>query len=391
MPHPTAPLQIRPLPAELRKSTRLGAEVVLPESMTLFDPKLLSETDQQIFRTGFFDNGVLVIRDQTGIQPHVLYDIADLLDPDHLPYHSGGQKQVTDSRNILSQNNCSRIPRAPQVTVIGSGHVENYEGIGELDLQHLDQSSFHEYPLSEQEIADGLTRPYRWHMDAALYENLPGIVTSLHAIEVPKVPKQRLQFPQGEIMDVAAGATLFFSGARNFDALSPEEQEFALNTTVHYAPRAYEMIRNCKASSDGLTIENVGRETLIPDLPPFDPEKVHSFPMVWTNPSNGLPHLQIAGCCVYSLTTIDPSTGNKTVVSELAEVRRICHELQEKVYRPENVYAHSWQKGDLVIFHNRGVMHSISGQLAHFKERRLLWQCNMASSTPPKAYRQGSQ
>jgi hypothetical protein len=208
MPHPVMPLQIRPLPAELRKSTRLGAEVVLPESMALFDPKSLSESEKKTFREGFFDNGVLVIRNQAGIEPQVLYDIADLLDPDHLPYHSGGQKQVTDSKNILSQNNCSRIPRAPQVTVIGSGHVSDYEDIEELDLKHLDQSSFHENPLSVQEISSGLTRPYRWHMDAALYETLPGIVTSLHAIEVPEVPKQQIHFPGRESMGVAAGATL---------------------------------------------------------------------------------------------------------------------------------------------------------------------------------------
>ncbi|KAJ4358785.1 uncharacterized protein N0V89_003369 [Didymosphaeria variabile] len=194
--------------SELRKSTSLGAEVILPEYMTLLNPKSLSDAEKEVLRKAFFDNGILVIRNQAGIEPQVLYDIADLLDPDHLPYHSGGQKQVTDLKNILSQNNCSRIPRAPQVTVIGSGHVQDYEGIEELDLKHLDQSSFHEHPLSEQEVASGLTRPYRWHMDAALYENLPGIVTSLHAIEVPEVPAQKLQFPDGETMDVAAGATL---------------------------------------------------------------------------------------------------------------------------------------------------------------------------------------
>ncbi|KAF1979046.1 alpha-ketoglutarate dependent xanthine dioxygenase [Bimuria novae-zelandiae CBS 107.79] len=355
MPHPAAPLQIRPLPADLRKSTLLGAEVVLPESMTLLDLKALSETEKETLRKGFFENGVLVIRDQTGIEPQVLYDIADLLDPDHLPYHSGGQKQVTDSKNILSQNNCSRIPRAPQVTVIGSGSVENHEGIDSLDLKHLDQSSFHEHPLSSEELDSGLTRP-----------------TSLHAIEVPSVPSQKLQFPDGQIMDVAAGATLFFSGARNFDVLSAEEKEFALSTTVHYTPRAYEMIRNCRATSDGLTIASLGHETPLSDLPPYDPFKVHSFPMAWKNSSNGQPHLQIAGCCVYALTILDPSTGTKTVIEGLAEVRRICHGLQSK--------------GDVVVFHNRGVMCSISGQLAKCGERRLLWQCNMASRSPPEAY-----
>lgn len=387
MPHPVAPLHIRPLPSEVRKSTLLGAELILPDTMSLFDPKSLSEAEKTTFRKAFFDHGVLVIRNQSGIQPQVLYDIADVLDPDHLPYHSGGQKQVTDTKNILSQNNCSRIPRAPQVTVIGSGDVKNYEGIDELHLKHLDQSSFHEHPLSAEELATGITRPYRWHMDAALYENYPGVVTSLHAINVPSVPPQKLQFPDGQTMNVAAGATLFFSGARNFELLSPEEHDFAVRTTVHYAPRAYEMIRHCKASSDGLTIENVGRETPLEDLPSWEPEKVHSFPMVWKNPGNGHAHLQIAGCCVYALSTVNKNTGEKSVISDLAEVRNICHKLQAKSYTPQNVYAHAWQEGDLVMFHNRGVMHSISGQLAQYKnDRRLLWQCNMASSGSPEAF-----
>ncbi|KAF2438920.1 hypothetical protein P171DRAFT_504410, partial [Karstenula rhodostoma CBS 690.94] len=127
-------------------------------------------------------------------------------------------------------------------------------------------------------------------------------------------------------------------------------------------------------------------ENPIPKSTTLHPREVHSFPMVWKNPSNGQPHLQIAGCCVYSLTTVDPSTGNKTVNSDLAQVRRICHGLQDKVYRPENVYAHGCEKGDLVIFYNRGVIHSISGQLAQYKQRRLSWQCNMVSITPSEAY-----
>lgn len=381
------PLRIQPLPPCLRKSTLLGAEVLLPESMPLFDPKALSHAEQETLRTAFFTHGVLLIRNQTGIEPHILYDIADVLDPAHLAYHSGGHKQVTDAKNILSQNNCSRIPRAPQVTVIGSGRVEQYEGIAELDLKHLDQSSFHEHPLSTEELAQGRTRPYRWHMDAALYETLPGVVTSLHAISVPDVPAQHLQFPSGAHMSVAAGATLFFSGARSFSLLSAAEQSFAVHTTVHYAPLAYEMIRNCKATADGLTIASVGRETPLSALPAYDASKVHSFPMVWTNPATGLPHLQIAGCCVYALSTVDPATGRTTVNADLGEVRRICHGLQSKVYAPENVYAHAWREGDLVMFHNRGVMHSISGQLAGCEERRLLWQCNLASGMEPVAWR----
>jgi alpha-ketoglutarate-dependent taurine dioxygenase len=113
--------------------------------------------------------------------------------------------------------------------------------------------------------------------------------------------------------------------------------------------------------------------------------------MVWRNHGNGEPHLQIIGCCVYELRTTDPTTGEVTVMSDLDEVRKMCHKLTSKVYTPENIYAHRWEEGDLVIFHNRGVLHSIMGELSgatdnEDPEKRLFWQCSMASGTPPVAH-----
>lgn len=70
-----------------------------------------------------------------------------------------------------------------------------------------------------------------------------------------------------------------FSGARNFELLTPEEQDFALNTTVQYAPRAYEWMADCKASADGLTIPNIGREKQLHELPPWTWDKVQAFPV----------------------------------------------------------------------------------------------------------------
>ena len=53
--------------------------------------------------------------------------------------------------------------------------------------------------------------------------------------------------------------------------------------------------------------------------------------------------------------------------------------------RERYVYAHRWEKGDLVIFHNYGVWHSITGQIKDAK--RLLWQCTMTSGTAPEPAR----
>ncbi|KXT02986.1 hypothetical protein AC579_4788 [Pseudocercospora musae] len=387
MPHKIEELRIVPLDAKLRKQTQLGAEVLLPTSSPLLDPASLSASDLETLRNALFEHGVLVIRDQTGISPNVLPQLARVFDPTARDIHSGGAKQETNKENILSQNNCSRIPRAPQVTVIGKGNTNGHEDIDDLDLKHLDHTSFHETPLWDEQIAAGYTRPYRWHMDAPLYENLPGIATALHSVEVPELPDQKIMFPTGEEMEIAAGATAFFSGAKAFDLLTTEEQEFALNTTVQYAPRAYEFIKDCKATDDGLTIAKLGREKEQSELTPFEWDKVHSYPMVWRNPATNRPHLQVLGCCVGSLHTRNAYTGRVDVVDDLAKARRMVHRMQSRIYRPENIYAHRWRKGDLVVFHNRGVMHSITGQLAKHPQRRLLWQCSMASETWPEAYR----
>jgi alpha-ketoglutarate-dependent taurine dioxygenase len=209
MPHIIDPLRVQPLDATLRKDTKLGAEVHLPSSMRLLDLPALSKTDKKTLQQALFTHGVLVVRNQTGLSPTILPELAKFFDPAPLDHHSGGTKQVTDPNNILSLNNCSRIPEAPQVTVIGKGKFEDHQGLSEINLQHLDHLSFHETPLSQETVREGFTRPYRWHMDAPLYETLPGIATVLHAVQVPDLPDQRLSFgdDDGQEMEIAAGAT----------------------------------------------------------------------------------------------------------------------------------------------------------------------------------------
>jgi hypothetical protein len=44
-------------------------------------------------------------------------------------------------------------------------------------------------------------------MDAPLYDVLPAYVTTLHSVKNPDLPDQKIRFPSGEVMPVAAGAT----------------------------------------------------------------------------------------------------------------------------------------------------------------------------------------
>lgn len=115
--------------------------------------------------------------------------------------------------------------------------------------------------------------------------------------------------------------------------------------------------------------------------------------MVWQHPVNPeRPFLQVHGCCMYKLTTRNPQTGEITIMDDVEQVRKVVYEMQRKIYAAENIYAQRWEEEDLVIFHNRGVIHSITGQLSGHKDddnkRRLLWQCTMTSATSPKPLRE---
>ena len=48
---------------------------------------------------------------------------------------------------------------------------------------------------------------------------------------------------------------------------------------------------------------------------------------------------------------------------------------------PSRIYAHAWRDGDLVIFHNRAVWHSVVGSMRP-DDLRIYHQCNLAASAP---------
>ncbi len=70
--------------------------------MKTLDLKSRSGSEKETQRQGFFDQGVLMIRNQHALNLDVLYDIGELLDSQAKRFHSGGKKQVIDPQNILS-------------------------------------------------------------------------------------------------------------------------------------------------------------------------------------------------------------------------------------------------------------------------------------------------
>lgn len=129
-----------------------------------------------------------------------------------------------------------------------------------------------------------------------------------------------------------------------------------------------------RALPTGLGLYTENRELPLTDLPPIDPSKILTLPMVWKNPVTGNPALQIHPSAVRKIHRDDG-----TVIDDLGRVREIVYSLQRPAISPRHVYAHDWEEGDMVLFNNRGVLHSVVGAFED-GEVRIFRQCNLAAS-----------
>jgi alpha-ketoglutarate-dependent taurine dioxygenase len=363
-------LQIDPLVPAAGSRVDFGAEIAP------CDLANLSDADFTALERAVLTHHVVVVRGQAKLSPATQFALTRRFDPSVQTYGHGHRKDVL-RQSVLVQDLVS-IPEVPQVQLLGNGRVRDHEGLSEVELRHPSQRAFHRDPLSEAQEAADLTRFYRWHIDAALYKLHPPKVTTLLALEVPENRQQTLVYDDGsgETLSVPLGTTAFVSGYRAFRELSPAQQDWALRTQARYAPHPYVWIRNARARSDGLGLESDGKELPREELPPFEVGEITTLPLVWVNPLTKQPALQVHAFCVEALIT----DGN--TLSDLAECRRQLHALMRPAIRPANVYAHAWRAGDLVIFNNRGVWHSVVGALRP-SDMRIYHQCNLASSEPP--------
>eukprot|EP00201_Polytomella_parva_P023700 CAMPEP_0175048854 /NCGR_PEP_ID=MMETSP0052_2-20121109/6423_1 /TAXON_ID=51329 ORGANISM="Polytomella parva, Strain SAG 63-3" /NCGR_SAMPLE_ID=MMETSP0052_2 /ASSEMBLY_ACC=CAM_ASM_000194 /LENGTH=468 /DNA_ID=CAMNT_0016312969 /DNA_START=35 /DNA_END=1441 /DNA_ORIENTATION=+ len=386
----------------------------------LFDISKISDDQFEILKQALFNYYVVVIPNQRNISPHSQYLVTKRFDPTILDEekhkheerddHSYGHaKEFRHEKSVLRKDGHA-VPTQPQVQILGQGtFMDLYDEMPTLSLTHPTFSTFHKSMLSDEQLANNKTKYYRWHIDSALYDLAPPVVTTLLAIHVPDNASKR----QKIITDVAAdqaspttyvessqASTCFFSGTNAYAALTAEEKTFAKNTIVVYAPHPYIFISKCKATDDGFTIVSEGNELEIGDgkeespnsVPKWEDSKLKRLPLVWTNPVTGRNHLQAHGCCVLRLETYDGPVTKENIESgklklvnslSLEESRSKLHSLFGRSIAPGRILHHDWQKGDLVIFYNRGVSHSVTGQ---FKagESRMMHQCNLASKVDPQ-------
>lgn len=357
---------------------KFGATIQLPPYTN--DPSKLNDEDFTKLHNALLTYSVLVIPNQTALTPESQHALNVRFDPSSATNYGHKEELFHSSKSILAKDG-KCVPRRPEVMMVGNGTFEaGHEGMKEFTLEHPSHKTFHKKLLTDEELKNNQTRFYRWHIDAALYELSPPVVTTLLGLIVPS-QKEKMTIvyeDTNETLEVVKGATAFASGKIAYDLLSDEDKQFVDNTTVVYAPHPYIYINDCKATSDGLTIESEQLEASLDSLPEWEESKIKKLPLVWTNPVTGNKHLQVHGCCVYQL--VDTQTGE--VIYELEDARKKVHSLMRPAIGPDNIYCHAWNEGDLCIFHNRGVIHSVTGELDP-SEKRLMHQCNIASGSDP--------
>ncbi|ODV77110.1 Clavaminate synthase-like protein [Suhomyces tanzawaensis NRRL Y-17324] len=376
--------------------TPFGCTVQLP-SYANNDPANLNDSDFTALYESVHKHLVVVIPGQAELSPKSQYELTKRFDPSiPQPKESSGAgyghgKEFRHEQSVLRKDGTT-VKSQPQVQILGQGTFEANEPGNEngefISLTHPSHTSFHHTPLTDAQIKhDHRTRFYRWHIDSALYDLSPPLVTTLLGIKVPPATQtQNIVYEDSdEKLELTQGATCFVSGAQAFRNLSEEDKAFALATTVEYAPHPYIVISPAGATSDGLTMVSEGKEIPFDKLPEWEASKVKKLPMVWTNPVTHEHHLQVHGCCLHKLHT---TKDGHTTTLELEAARKKAHQLMRPAISPQNVLAHAWKQGDLVIFYNRGVWHSVTGEFKGVNngkdERRLMHQCNIASGYDPK-------
>ncbi|KAJ8521948.1 hypothetical protein ONZ45_g1422 [Pleurotus djamor] len=354
-------------------------------------PGQLSPEELDQVKEALYKYDALLFRD-IDLTPEQQYALTKAFDPQSESYGHGNNKTESTKKSILHPD-LKTIPRVPQVQLIGNGTVYNHEGLAEAKLKHPSHTTFHKTRVSPEDEAKGYTRFYRWHIDAALYDLSPPKVTTLYGLQVPKGEPQTVRYDDGtgDELPVPLGTTAFVSGRTMFNILPSELKSLAVRTKVKYSPHPYVWMAPAHAMSTGLGIESEGLELPLNELPPWEESKQKIFPILWKNPVTGELHFQVHPCGVAELLISPLPEGasregalypDGAHLTDLKEVRDLLYKMQRPAISPSLVYPHDWSEKDLVLFHNRGVLHTVVGAFTP-DQVRAFHQCNLAASDDP--------
>ncbi|KAM0788167.1 hypothetical protein ACM66B_001329 [Microbotryomycetes sp. NB124-2] len=388
----TSPLPFSSRTSNLLKDDEFGVIVQGIKDVNNLSKRELSMIQELLYKHN------LVLFEDVELTPEGMYALTLSFDPSCVGEYGHGKNGRPDNKSILHPD-LRTIPRVPAVQLIGNGMVDDEKITQGLDtpvrLKHPSFETFHKQtPLAKETSESGCTRFYRWHIDAALYEREPPMVTTLASKITPNGVRQVLKYDDesGDELEVPQGATAFVSTRVMFEILPRELKSLATRMKVRYAPHPYVFMGSAKAKPTGLGMESEGTEMSLEELPEWRDEHVKTYPVLWKNPQTGGLHFQVHPSGVHSLIIEPVPEGverrsdmlwpDGATLTDLKQVRELLYEMQRPGIDPSLVYVHDWKPNQLVLFNNRGTLHSVTGSFAP-DQVRAFWQCNLAASTAP--------
>ena len=177
-----------------------------------------------------------------------------------------------------------------------------------------------------------------WHTDMS-YAKEPAAATMLYAVEVPN------------LNGLPLGDTAFANAAAAWDALPRKLQDAVINLRGVFDFRGRK--RNSPVSAKDIA-----------KYPPVD------HPIVRSHPRTGRKSLYIVR---YDCTSI--------ISKDAQESAALIEALADHIVKPEFIYQHKWQEGDIVVWDNCTVQHRaiLDYELPH---RRLMWRTTVKGKAP---------
>jgi len=226
-------------------------------------------------------------------------------------------------------------------------HLASFSArFGELDVHHMTEHTIPGLPVvrvlsnvKKDGKAVGITRGgMHWHSDLS-YKEVPALVTLLYGIECP---------PEG-------ADTQFVSMCEAYDTLSPETRDLITGKiAIHDRNFRYSELYPNRAP---LTAEQIAK------VPPVE------HPLVRVHPATRRRALFVAKDVVSTVVGMNPK-----------ESRALIDHLEAHAVRPERVYSHKWQPGDVIIWDNRCTLHRATPY--DNKYRRTLHRTQVKGEVP---------
>ncbi|KAL5343004.1 alpha-ketoglutarate dependent xanthine dioxygenase [Aspergillus crustosus] len=357
--------QVKVMPQKHTPESKVNFGAIITGS----DLNNLDELTFQTIREAIYTHNVVIIKGQQDKLPINQFNFVQRLDSEaHIEHGWGTTKEAEETTGVTGKLKWYTIPGTPGVQLIGHGYQgDDHYGLQGITMKGVGHESYHTDALPKEDLERGDSRFVVFHYDGIVYGAHPSRVTTLRAVTVPSGPLLTIRWDDGtgRTMKAQPGGTAFYSNAQLYSLLTPEEKTLADHSYWEIAPYPCMWSGNRKHRSKGAGL-NAGEGLSLDDLPPWSPEKVYKYPMVWINSVTGERGFQVRAEAIRKLYVKSSADAEERVVDDPEEIRTWLNDILDRIVALEYINIPPVEEGDVIAWNN-WVTH----------------QCHITSNTPP--------